>query len=516
MKTLKHFCMLLLVGAVLAGCSKNGGYPTMKYMAVRVESDEGWSIADSDGKIVLEDEFDSSDNVSFIWGNSFWVKSDGKFSLYEVDDTKKPLTDVEYDHVTEMYNDRALAVRAGHSIKILDGDGKVVADLPTDIIRVSHSYSPYFIFEKSDEKMGWMDKDGHIIKDGMKDVLMGLSDVVVTREKEEGPYLIFDAEGKETGKFKAEYVYAVSSDRIIVRDKDRVILLSTSGKEVATLKKSISYVSEFIGDYATCHNDSYKSGLINKDGEEQLRTKYEELSTMGKNIFQAKKNGKYGIIDPEGEEILDYDYNEIFGILIGSHFIVKEDQRWQIVDSDGKLLGDDFYAINESSCTDWSVSFVDIDALAKEIAQIAADFDYDESVASVGSRLEQEPTSDMKYSSTLETNETVAGHYAAFVYNFDSYIVSELTHQEYDGYWSHTVVDGYSWSSARLNSIKISLSTGYELPYDDGVELIKKALGKKRYQQNQEGEMFATINGQKRRIRFEHTDGDNIVMVISR
>lgn len=108
------------------------------------------------------------------------------------------------------------------------------------------------------------------------------------------------------------------------------------------------------------------SGLINLTGKELTSIDYEEISPIQgiKNALKVKKNGKYGIINDEGKEILKTQYADIdnIGKDDKSGFIIKSDNgKYGVVDYsenvviepiyDGmeKVYGNDYYVAKKAN-----------------------------------------------------------------------------------------------------------------------------------------------------------------------
>ena len=105
-----------------------------------------------------------------------------------------------------------------------------------------------------------------------------------------------------------------------------------------------------------------KYGLINFDGKEVLPINYEEITVVSgiENSFKIKKDGKYGIVDNEGKVVIEPQYEDIdiLGKDNKSGFIVKDASgKYGIVDysnsqilqikydSIEKIYGNDLYVV---------------------------------------------------------------------------------------------------------------------------------------------------------------------------
>ena len=107
-----------------------------------------------------------------------------------------------------------------------------------------------------------------------------------------------------------------------------------------------------------------KYGLINLDGKQILNCEYEEITAISgiKNSLKTKKDGKYGVVNNEGTVIIDNKYVDItnLGKDDKSGFIVKnEEEKFGVINYSGtqvldikyegieKVHGNDMYVIVE-------------------------------------------------------------------------------------------------------------------------------------------------------------------------
>ncbi len=96
-------------------------------------------------------------------------------------------------------------------------------------------------------------------------------------------------------------------------------------------------------------NGTYKTKAINEKNEEIL-TGYDEIEAIDNldskqnfwyedNVLRVSKNGKYGIINFEGQEVLPCEYDEITALKgVTSNFIVKKDDNVGLVNEKGQTI----------------------------------------------------------------------------------------------------------------------------------------------------------------------------------
>ena len=93
----------------------------------------------------------------------------------------------------------------------------------------------------------------------------------------------------------------------------------------------------------------YKTKALN-DKNEEIFKEYDKIEVIQntdksgnliyeQNVLKVQKDGKYGLIDFDGKEVISMDYQDITAISgIENSFKVKKDNKCGIVDSDGKTV----------------------------------------------------------------------------------------------------------------------------------------------------------------------------------
>ncbi|MBO4905566.1 MAG: hypothetical protein J5486_00830 [Bacteroidaceae bacterium] len=478
---------IVLTSLALSSCNLFGDdnrTPVPTYMAVQIEDGDGWSIIDENGDVVADEEYDEDDQVSRIYGETYFVKSEGTYQLYSIDNPKKPIVDEEYTGATLMFKDRALVTKAGEPIQIINAQGEVIATLSKDIVGAQRAGYHTFYFVKADGKAGWMDRNGDIIQEGFTQLYMGNGTIVAVGKKtENGKWLIYNNKGDKTGEFKGSYSCREINDGYIsVKDDDKPLLLNHEGDVVLKMKKATYIAPPYYQSEPRCifwDKNSYNEGLANLDGEVLIRAKYNRLIAIDDNRFMAKKGDDWGVIDSNDEKIISFKYSQM--TLLGSNYLCQtSSDSWCLIDSKGERVDKESYnSISDFTC-DNAVYYVNVESQAKTISDAVKGFSKGESVSKIGQRLNLSASDDYRWSSSLSKEESAPLVNITTSYHFDSYIVTELTHQvtHNDGWWSYneTVHDGWAWSNATLDYIVISLEysqTNAETAQESLIEALK-------------------------------------------
>ena len=105
-----------------------------------------------------------------------------------------------------------------------------------------------------------------------------------------------------------------------------------------------------------------KYGLIDLDGNELTSIDYEEISALKnvENSILVKKDDKYGLVDSKGSLIIDIDYKEITNLgdnYKKGYITVSQDNKYGIIDyNKKKVLENKYEGIDKVSGTNWFVA----------------------------------------------------------------------------------------------------------------------------------------------------------------
>jgi hypothetical protein len=141
---------------------------------------------------------------------------------------------------------------------------------------------------------------------------------------ENGKYGIINFDGKKITEAIYDSIYALSGvEKSIIIEKDGKLGLVNSTTNQVVLEAEYTEISSL-------QNNNYASGYIVK-GE----------------------NGKYGIVDANKKQILDFNYDDIEHVSGNNLYVVKENKKLEVVNKDGTVVldsgFDDIVAINGES-----------------------------------------------------------------------------------------------------------------------------------------------------------------------
>ena len=513
-KHLFLFPMAILAVAFLSltGCSNSSSsLPKSNYLAVQIDNGTSWSIINEDGEVVVKEEYSADDAVSKIVDDSYWVKSGEKFQLYNINSPKKPVTNDEWDYATEMALNRALVAKAGEPIQIIDEDGKTVATFSKDVVKAYRQMGKTIRIKKVDGSYGLANLDGKIILEGIYDVELGDGEIAAVAHKKEGDskYTIYDSKGNETGSFSADEVIIVRGEYISARKGEKAVLLNKNG-DVAIESKKYTLISPPIDGLCITVNSDGKSGIVDLKGEEVIRTKYNMIGPINNSAFIAVKEEKFGVINENDEEIVEFDFDSANPL--GNNILLKDGSTWIIMGLDGKRVGKmEFDKICSSPCVE-EISYINVDALAEVLQEIIPELNSNTTIAQMAQKLGEKASDEYGWTNHFEVEKTIAGQKVTIQYEFGDYLSEEKFHEETvnDGWFDEVkqVSDGWGWKESNMCRLNIFFPL-IDGDIDATISILANRMKQNGYDVNNVGHPKLT----KDNLVIEMIDSDNGISV---
>ena len=240
---------IIVATLLFSSCGKEKSGYNLEYLAVQMSKGDSWSIIDKDGNEVVKEEYPSDSKISEIHNGVYWVKSDSKYQLFNIENPKKPVVDGEFADVTPFYSGVAVVSNPNQPIQIIGKDGKIVATLGKDIKRCfSISKEGYGIFYNQEKKYGVINSKGQVIIPPAYSSISCCYEGIILAQKSEddNTLLILDMKGEKQGEIdtrKYEILFGnYSEGKLAVRnagdENGQVIILDKTGKKLFEIKKS--------------------------------------------------------------------------------------------------------------------------------------------------------------------------------------------------------------------------------------------------------------------------------------
>lgn len=163
------------------------------------------------------------------------------------------------------------------------------------------------------------------------------------------------SKGEDKGKITSQSYFTVFKDnKWGIIDSNGEVIIDPSYEEMITIpnnKKDV-FICTYDVNYET---GSYKTKVLNSNNKE-IFTNYEQVEALQNsdstnslwyenNVLRVKNNGKYGLINLDGKEILGTNYDEIVAINgVENSLKTKKDGKYGIVNTEGKVIIENNYA----------------------------------------------------------------------------------------------------------------------------------------------------------------------------
>ncbi len=198
---------------------------------------------------------------------------------------------------------------------------KILKSEIAPIVEIKNKY--YTVY--SNGKWGVINSQGQEIIAAMKD------EIIVVPNKEKAIFVSVYDVNEQTGEYKTS-VMNEKNERLFT-DYERVEVLENFDS-----KQNIWYENNILRVYK---NGKY--GLIDLEGNILLNCDYDEITTLKsvKENFIVKKDGKVGLVNSKGQEIIKIEYKEIKTLKEGyknEYIIVDENDNSGVISTSGTII----------------------------------------------------------------------------------------------------------------------------------------------------------------------------------
>lgn len=126
-------------------------------------------------------------------------------------------------------------------------------------------------------------------------------------------------------------------DDVWNQNKNTYLYFDFNGKIIWKSKQGESITTDSFGNIFL--NRANKIGLLDKkDFRERIEPKYQQLNALNNTLLKAFKDGKYGIINRNDLNILDFEFNEILNVIEKNRVIVKKNDTYFSFDFENNSL----------------------------------------------------------------------------------------------------------------------------------------------------------------------------------
>ena len=345
---------------------------------LKVQKDGKWGLIDLDGKEIAPIIYD---NITTLKGveNSLIVEKDGKKGL--INDKGSKIIDTEYSEIQsfgENYKNGYITVNSENKYGIIGFSGEKILD--NNYEKIENIYGEKYFVIRENGKEQLIDKQGNkIITEGFDEIKqIANSGIVYTKQNKYG---LKDFEGNTKIEPTYDNLKEINKDIFSATKDGKVGLIDQEQNEKLGFEyKDIQY-NEKAGIYIA-DDENYNSKILNSNFETKITGILSEINTdegylkikqdenykyynfkfeekniqdiLPKNkIYINKKNGKYGFIDNKGNQVVECIYDDATELNKYGYAAVKKDGLWGAINSDGKVIIEPTYKLDENLVIDF-------------------------------------------------------------------------------------------------------------------------------------------------------------------
>ena len=173
----------------------------------------------------------------------------------------------------------------------------------------------------------------------------------VQREKD-GPWTLFDSKGNiiKEGFMARHIVQGAISNTVfwaIENDSetgwDMLGILDDYAGDILLAPKPFEFPPSFRDGIASRREENGLRGFINFKGRWVIPPIYEDFFPMRDGFIPARKDGKWGIIDRNGEVVIDFRFEEEVRVLGNGLFVASYGELYGLVDMNGDWITEAIY-----------------------------------------------------------------------------------------------------------------------------------------------------------------------------
>ncbi len=327
--------------------------------ALRVLKNGKWGLIDLDGNTVLEAEYDEITSLKSVDDNLL-VKKDGKVGV--VNNIGQIIVPIEYSDVKllkEGYKNEYAIVDENGNTGVISTSGTIIMEPQYKEIKYINSTEVYAA--KIDEKWNLINKKGEVVNNSYTDYTYTKGDYVIVKQGEKYGIITLDGEVKiEPTYEELRYAFSVY---YIAKQEDKYGLINTDNTAVIPFEfETMEYWEDkeiIIADRSATVTALFDNNLTEKldgifvfedtyikarmDGQDKYYTyKFEEKESkdiLTKNtLFVSKKDGKYGFVDSQGNNVVEYAFDEAKEQNKFGFAAIKLNGLWGSIDRNGKIV----------------------------------------------------------------------------------------------------------------------------------------------------------------------------------
>lgn len=251
----------------------------------------------------------------------------------------------EYEELSADIGDNIFGVKKNGKWGLVDVSGKIVLPIEYDeiILDKYNAYDGLLSCIKKNEKVGFVDREGKVVipcEYGEISFLSNYDDVICLEK--EGKYGVVDFKGNIVWPFEYDEIYDGSEELLRAAKDGTKGVINKVGKWLSTEVNDYGLPkARLSGNTLNDVREDGKEGLINADGEQIVPYEYNEIDDLDRDsgLFYGTINGKRKYFNKDGKLINLYGSGSVFHKnYVISYETEKSDGLYGVYDCEGNLI----------------------------------------------------------------------------------------------------------------------------------------------------------------------------------
>ena len=337
---------------------------------LRIKTDDGYKFgyADRKGKIILEPLYNEVSRITEITGDDVFLitANNGRYGVVKngKEVLKNDFTDINFDQ-----NNNLLILQKDSSWGVVDLEGNNIVPIDYDNIIIGGKY----INAQKGEDTLIFDASGNNIDTDILSYNQVNDNYAIVIDKDNN-YNIVDNAGNKKLNENYTYIEYLNNDEFIVTINGKTGIINGEGNTIIEVNYNAIQQIDGTNALQAVDSENNRTDIIDKDMQihegienayisketnyiklySETDVKYYNLDgkeitykeiAPNNSIYADKKDGKWGLVDANGNVVVNYEYDMVTeqnGNVAG----VKKDGKWQIVDTKGQLVSDNGYTLS--------------------------------------------------------------------------------------------------------------------------------------------------------------------------
>ncbi len=224
---------------------------------------------------------------------------------------------------------------------VLNAEGKEIVPCGKYVkIGLSFSEGLVWVVSRDDYHIKFINKDGNVVIDSDYTDASNFSEGFAAVKKD-GKWGFIDKDGKKIGEFEYDGVQPFHDGLALVSKDGAKGFIDKDGKKLGEIEYDETYTHSFTNGLACVKKKNGEFGVIDTNGNPVIDFgKYEYIGDFDREYTKAKgKDGKYGIINRSGDPIVKFEYDSLH--ICGENLVeVFKDGKYGFIDIHGNVIVD--------------------------------------------------------------------------------------------------------------------------------------------------------------------------------